>query len=372
VASPASAEEHLRDLQHDYEDERSAEWMYLRLAELDRDKGRAEMLRELGAYEAKHASLYEAALKRHGSQPQGWSRIASHVLPVVVARIFGVGAVFQFLSSAEAHEIDRCREQLAKVPDEECRRDLQEVLGDEVVHETQLWARARAEQEAGHGVLRSSVLGANDGLVSILALVAGVAGAYKPTSLVLLAGLAGLVAGAFSMAASNYVSVKAEQEAYRAKMGSERIALESARGIKIESLKKSIQEKGFTPEEAGALVSRISGNDQALLRTILFEQHGIGEASFARAGRLAAYTGISFTLAGLLPVIPFMLTSSTILGLLFSVIAGAVGLFLLGVLKTVVTYGSAVRGGGEMLLIGIAAAGLTYLVGYILGIQGIL
>jgi VIT1/CCC1 family predicted Fe2+/Mn2+ transporter len=222
--------------------------------------------------------------------------------------------------------------------------------------------------------LRSSVLGANDGLVSILALVAGVAGATTSNGLVLLAGLAGLVAGAASMAASNYVAVQAEQQAYRAKVEGERAGLEAARDLKLRGLEASLVAKGSTEAEAGAMVQRLAKDDAKLLGAILFEHHGIAEAVFARPGRLAAYTGVAFAVAGVLPVLPFVFLlgqPGTFVGLVLSVLAGAVGLFILGVLKTVVTYGPALRSGAEMLAIGLGAAGATYAIGYLVGLQGI-
>ena len=370
----ASEVDHLRDLQHGYEEERSAEWMYLRLAERDSNAERATMLRELAAYELRHSVAYEDALKRHGSAAGPWRKQWIHRLPVIVSSLFGVGSVFQFLSSSEAHEVDECLRQIASAPDETCREAMKTILADEVVHESRLWERARAEQSAGHGALRSSVLGANDGLVSILALVAGVAGYDKGNAFVLIAGLAGLVAGAVSMAASNYVSVKAEQEAYRAKVDGERVALESVREVKLGTLKQTLQRKGFTPAESDSMVSRLAADDQKLLGAILYEEHGIGEAVFAKPGKLAWFTGLSFAVAGVLPVIPFVIFLSygaTLLPLILSVIFGAVGLFILGVMKTVVTFGSAIRSGAEMVAIGLGAAGLTYLVGLLVGLQGI-
>jgi len=355
----------LRELEANFQDERSSRWMYLALADLDGQRDRADLLRRLAQYEERHASAWQALLERLGHRPLRAGRLREHRILVGLARLVGVGAVLPILHKGEVDGIEKYRRQAATWADPHAQAAFREILPDEVAHEVDTFHEAR-KVAAGHGALRSAILGANDGLGSVLALAAGVAGATASSPAVLIAGIAGLVAGAASMAASNYVSVKAEQEVYASQVRLARDALEVAPETKRAQLAEAYRAKGLTPAEADALVARLADKPEEFLKAVLAEAHGIGEASFESPGRLAGYTGFAFALAGLVPILPFLFLPA-LPGVLASVGLTAVALFFAGVMRALSTLHSFVRSGVEMVLVGMAAASVTYLIGLLVG-----
>ncbi|MBI4416626.1 MAG: VIT1/CCC1 transporter family protein, partial [Euryarchaeota archaeon] len=326
----------------------------------------------LADYEAKHADLFQRALRTHGVAPPKPKIKTTHRLYALFARVLGVGAILPSLRRDEAEGIEMYREQVTAFEDDDCRVAVQTVLPDELVHEVQLWREiAGAEDEtrkeaSGRGVLRSAVLGANDGLGSILALAAGVAGAVADSGTVLIAGIAGLIAGAVSMAASNYISVKSEQESYRARVELVRVGIEVAPEIKRAQLKAVYRRKGFSQDESEMLVNRLADDEDQLMRTLLTEEHGLTEASFENPRRLAWWTGFAFVVAGAVPILPF-LVAPPVPGLIAAVVLTVVALFVTGAFRTLSTLQNWWKSGLEMALIGMGSATATYFIGLLIG-----
>jgi len=365
VALPPAlpADSHLAVLRQNYVSEVSTRWLYLKLAERDRSPKRAQLLRELARYEEKHASRWAAALRGHGA-PVATARIqGSHRVLGLLARLFGVGAVFPAMRMGEAEGIEFYRNQLRAFSCESCRLVLKDILPEELGHELDLWEHSR---EGGGGALRSTVLGANDGLGSILALVAGVAGATSQSGVIVVAGVAGLIAGAVSMGASNYISVKSEQDALKAAGEFQRIGIEVALPQKLERLRTHYVARGLTADEAARVVEKIATDKGRLLETLLREELGVTPHRTERPGRLGAYTFLAFALAGAIPVLPFLVLPP-LAGLLTAVAATGFALFLSGVVRTLVTLGHWLWSGTEMLLIGMGSAAATYVVGLLIG-----
>ncbi|MFQ6012168.1 MAG: VIT1/CCC1 transporter family protein [Thermoplasmata archaeon] len=357
--------EDLRQLDENLVDERSSQWMYFALAEREGESPRAALLRDLADYEAKHAGIWEKVIlglrRRLPKKARQWE----HRLLVGLAGVFGLGTVLPILHRFEVDGIKRYRDQAARWKDPAAQEAFHEILADEVLHEIDLF---EAMREAGYsgGSLRSAILGANDGLGSILALVAGVAAATSSAPVVVIAGLAGLVAGAVSMATSGYISVKAEQDVYRSHVSLQRAAYDVAPEARKDQLAEAYEAKGLSRAEAEVVVERLAENEEEFLRALVAEGRGLGEASFEDPGRLAMYTGLAFVLAGLIPILPF-LTLTIPVATIASVVVAATALFLTGVLRSLSTLNSFLKSGAEMVLIGLGAAAATYLVGLVIG-----
>lgn len=339
--------------------------MYASLAARDRSTSRAAHLRELADYEEKHAEAWRVLLERLGSPVPPEGRFLEHRILVGLARVLGVGRILPILHKQEVDGVARYKAQAARWRDPDAQAAFADILADEIAHEVDTF-NAMRETEAEGGRLRSAVLGANDGLGSLVALVAGVAGATASSLAVLIAGVAGLVAGAVSMAASNYISVKAEQEVYRSQVSLQQDALEVAPEAKRTQLEEVYRRKGLTQEEAETVVGRLAGRPEELLRSLVAEQHGLAEASFEDPSRLALITGTAFALAGAVPILPFLFLAS-LPAVLVSVGVTAGVLFLTGVLRSLFTLNPFLRSGLEMVLIGLGAAAATYLVGLAVG-----
>ncbi len=360
--------EDLRELDENLVDERSTQWLYETLAEREGDSARGAQLRDLADFEERHATIWENLITHLQRRVPPKVRLWEHRLLTGFARIFGIGAVLPILHRIEVDGIRRYRGQASRWADPAAQEAFDEILPDEVSHEIDLFDALRETGRSG-GTLRSAVLGANDGLGSILALVAGVAAATSSASIVVIAGVAGLIAGAISMAASGYISVKAEQDVYASQVSLQREAFEVAPEARKEQLTEAYTAKGLSQPEAELVVKRLAENEGEFLRAILAEGRGIGEASFQNPRRLAMYTGVAFVFAGLIPILPFLpfFTLPVFVAIIAAVIFAAAALFLTGVLRSLSTLNSFAKSGVEMVLIGLGAAAVTYLVGLAVG-----
>ncbi|MBI3291881.1 MAG: VIT1/CCC1 transporter family protein [Elusimicrobia bacterium] len=355
----------IKAVEENFLEESSSRWMYLALATMDHRLERAELLRRLADYEDRHATLWVHLLQSlHRPVPPA-TELVEHKILVALARLFGVAAVLPVVHKSEVAGIAKYRQQAARWTAPQAQAAFEEILPDEVAHEVDIFQSIRQLGAMG-GALRSMILGANDGLSSVLALTAGVAGATHSSSTVLISGVAGLTAGAISMAASNYVSVKAEQEIYTSQRQLQEEALTVAPGTKRTQLKEAYRRKQLTEEEAEHLVVRLSSNRNELLKALLAEVDGITEMSLESPGRLGAYTGVAFALGGFVPIVPFLFLP-VLQGIVVSVAFTGVALFCAGVVRALASLNPFLRSGIEMVLIGMGSATVTYLVGLALG-----
>ena len=346
-----------------YVEELSSEQLYRRLAGYDRNADRQKLLLSLADYERHHAEAWAGILRARGAPLPPMRSLLKHRMFVGLARLFGVGSV---LSAVHKDEVDGIRKYQAQAEawkgDPAVAEVFRRILPDELSHEIDTLGEARDAAREG-GTLRSAVLGANDGIASVLALSAGVAAATTSNTEVLIAGAAALVAGSISMAAANYVSVKAEAEMYAGLERREKAGLTLDRPAKTRQLREAYEKRGFTSEEAERIVDRLSQDDEQFTRALLSERHGLGEeATASNPVRLGLVTGAAFLVAGLVPLLPFFLAPN-LRALLAAVVASAVAFFATGVFRSMSTLTSLSRGGLEMVLIGLGSAGLTYGIG---------
>jgi len=356
----------LREVEANYRDEVSSQWMYSRLAERDHVPERASMFRTLAGFEERHAALW-AGLLRSLVRPVPRVRpLWNHRILVRMARMLGVGAVVSIIHREEVDGVAKYRDQARRWTTPAAGELFRQLLPDEVAHEIETFHSARAGGPAGGGSLRSVLLGAIDGFASLVALSAGVAAITRSDHLVLIAGAASLVAGALSMAASEYVSVKAESEARSAQIAMEREAVDAAPETKRRQLVDAYVQKGLTPEEAEQVVRRLAERPEQFFQTLLAERSGIVEAEEESPGRQGFLTGISFALAGGLPLVPYLVLPSHVAVLVSVLLTGGV-LFLAGLFRALSSLQPFLRSGVEMLLIGMGSAAGTFLIGLLIG-----
>jgi VIT1/CCC1 family predicted Fe2+/Mn2+ transporter len=220
---------------------------------------------------------------------------------------------------------------------------------------------------SGGGGVRDVIFGANDGLVSILALVAGVYGAITENSIILLTGVAGAIAGTVSMGAGAYISAKSEQEV----MKKERRRKGLPGNLDIESeiveLTAYFQEKGFRSMEANAIAQRVVHDAHKQDQIAIGEIVGITSADEWPPSKAGLLTGLSFLVASIVPLLPFTFLSSA-LAAVVAAVASILALFAIGASKAVFTRCNWVRSGLEMMAIGSSAAIVTYIIGSVLGV----
>ncbi len=220
----------------------------------------------------------------------------------------------------------------------------------------------------GGGNLRAAVFGINDGLVSNLSLILGVAGASSNAGFILLSGIAGLLAGAFSMAAGEYVSVRSQREMYEHQIGLERAELAEYPDEEAEELALIYAARGMNREDALALARRTIADPQQALDTLAREELGLNPDELGSPWGAALASFFSFGAGALVPLVPFLFARAE--GALIAAVGvTGVALFGVGAMISLFTGRSAVRDGLRMLAIGGGAGGVTYLVGTLLGVS---
>jgi VIT1/CCC1 family predicted Fe2+/Mn2+ transporter len=225
---------------------------------------------------------------------------------------------------------------------------------------------------ASAGNLRAAVFGANDGLVSNASLILGVAGATgaaaaAPANAVLISGVAGLLAGAFSMAAGEYVSVRSQRELLERQIATERDELEKYPAEEAAELSLIYQARGMPREDADRIAERIVANPRYALDTLAREELGLDPASLGSPVGAAVSSFVSFAIGAVVPLVPFLATRGP-RALPASIGLTALALFGVGAAMSLFSGRGALRGGARMLLIGAAAAGATFVIGRLLGV----
>ena len=221
------------------------------------------------------------------------------------------------------------------------------------------------------GWLRPAVFGAMDGLVSNLALIAGVAGGTRDagdSKAVVLAGLAGLAAGAFSMAAGEYTSVASQSEYAEAEIAKERREILAHPLAEEQELADTYVEKGIDPGVAKEMAEQVHRDLDNAVAVHSREEFGVDPADLASPMVAAVSSFLAFAAGALVPVLPYLLGAATLVPCLMVTL---VALFACGALVTRLTARSWWYGGLRQLALGGAAAGLTYTFGVMVGSSGL-
>ncbi|MBM3886903.1 hypothetical protein FJ364_03135 [Candidatus Dependentiae bacterium] len=212
--------------------------------------------------------------------------------------------------------------------------------------------------------LRAAVFGVNDGLVSNSALIFGIMGASLGNNdVVLLSGIAGLFAGAFSMAAGEYISVRSQRELFEYQIGLEAEELKLYPEEEAEELALIFHARGLDLENAKIAASKLIADPEKALDTLAKEELGIDPNQLASPWQAAFFSFVSFAFGALLPLLPFLIFHNTQV-FKWSASITALSLFLIGAFISLFTGKGALKGGLRMLLIGIGASAVTYFVGH--------
>lgn len=220
---------------------------------------------------------------------------------------------------------------------------------------------------SGGGNLRAAVFGVNDGLISNASLIMGIAGATAESQIIVLTGVAGLIAGAFSMAAGEYVSVRSQREMYEYQIGLEREELEHYPEAEAEELALIYEARGHTREEAGSMARNLIAEPEKALVTLAREELGLNPEDLGSPWGAALFSFFSFAVGASIPLVPFLITAGTA-SLVAAIVATGIALFAVGATLSLFTGRSAWWSGARMLAIGAAAGCFTYLVGSLLGV----
>ncbi len=335
------------------------------------DRRLCELYTRLAETEERHGALWrEQILNAAGSvevAPSWRARVLAWI-----ARRFGPGLVASTMASQEAASRGMYDDQPeaagTSLPGDERShaRILREVSrGMEGGSLARFEGRHRA---IGGNALRAAVLGANDGLVSNFSLVMGVAGADSSGNAILIAGFAGLLAGALSMALGEWLSVQSARELYANQIRIEANEIAEIPEEEEEELRLIYEAKGLGPDAARQLAHRImTGDRAAALDTLSREELGIDPDELGGSPWVAAGTSfVLFGIGALIPLLPFLFLRGTA-GIAVSAAFAGIALFAVGAAITIVTGQAAVRSGARQVAFGLAAAAVTFGIGSLIG-----
>src|SRR5581483_9779114 len=351
-------------------------FLYRAVADVEKSPPLAEVYRKLAATEEKHAQFWQEQLRAANApvvnlQPTWRAKTLAYL-----ARRFGAAFVLPTLTGLERGDSKGYASQpeskdTALSADETSHaRVLQTIVaqtrgGLEGGALAQLEGRHRA---TGGNALRAAVLGANDGLVSNLSLIMGVAGAITQGHEIVIAGLAGLLAGACSMAMGEWISVQSSRELYERQIKIERGEIEHAPQEEQVELSLIYQAKGLPQNQADAFAAKIIADQNNALDTLAREELGINPEELGGSALEAAATSfILFALGAIVPLFPFLILTG-IPAIVASLVVSTLGLFVIGAGITLMTGRSVWFSGIRMVLIGLGAALVTFTIGKLIGV----
>ncbi|HEV8015178.1 MAG TPA: VIT1/CCC1 family protein [Stellaceae bacterium] len=350
--------------------------LYRALAESETTPQMAEVYRRLGEIEEKHAALWREQLTKLGDGGGKYRASARTRLLAWLARRFGAALVLPMVATMERTDQgmydDQPEAQADGLPAMErshsrilaaAARPIKGGLSGSAL------AQIEGRHRTGGNALRAAVLGANDGLVSNLSLVMGVAGAQFSPRTVLVTGLAGLLAGACSMAMGEWLSVTSARELYGRQIATEEAELRDIPEEEQEELELIYQAKGLPPDKAKELAARIIANPATALDTLVREELGIDPDDLGGSPWTAAGTSfLLFALGAIFPVAPFFFLSGGA-AIATSLVVSALAMFAIGAGTTLFTGRGMLFSGARQVAIGIAAAAVTYGLGRLIGVS---
>lgn len=357
------------------QDEIDSAYLYRAMAEGETDPDKSAIYRKLAAVEEQHADVWRDNLKRLGiAVPQakpGWKpRLLSYL-----AHKYGAGFVLPTVNALEktggkGYDTQPEAVALGMPAAERSHAKVMAALTESTAGQT---GSAIAKREGNHrsmggNALRAAVMGANDGLVSNLALVTGMMGAAGAERTVLLTGLAGLIAGACSMAMGEWLSVNSARELYSNQAAKEAEELKQSPQEEREELALIYQAKGLSEDEAKALAEKLMSNDDTALDTLLREELGLDPEEMGGSPWSAAgWSFCLFAAGAIVPVFPLFFLSGPA-AMLASVGASAVALAAIGAGTSLFTGRTATFSALRQIAIGLLAAAVTYGVGSLAGV----
>ena len=388
--------------------EQDAIVLYDALASIERDPRRAAAFRHIADNERRHADIWATRLRDLGAVVPPVTRPRMRVRFIIAtAKVLGTGAVSELVQALEGDEE-------AAYEQQETNPDIEAIAADEREH-AEIWKRlgnepstnglrrrgsnARTMQatavvaaaahppvvrgEAGSpeaivrgegwhrsarsGTLRAIIFGVSDGLVSNLALVMGVAGASDEGRLILFTGIAGLLAGAFSMAAGEYISMQSQRELFERQIALEQAELEAMPAEEQQELAALYMAKGFPRAEAERVAARVFENPEHALDTLVREELGLDPDELGSPWGAAFGSFTAFAIGAAIPVLPYLFGGGSAV-FVTSLVLSLAALFIVGAGVSLLTGRSMLFSGARQVAIGAGAAAVTYAVGTLIGV----
>ena len=335
-------------------EELQAAWLYRRIAASEKDRTMRHLFLKLAERADQQARVWETQLRKSGTRPKPFrpsrrARFVGHL-----SHWFAPKTLRPLLASLKV-------------------RGLSAYSGDHLTahHPTPVHSDDVGRRHTGiaGGNLRAAVFGINDGLVSNTSLILGMAGAQPDPSLVLLTGVAGMLAGALSMASGEYISMRSQRELFEHQIDLERAELALYPEEEAEELALIYAARGMSLHEARRFTRQLVKTPDKALNLLSREELGLNPDDLGSPWAAAFFSFVAFTLGALIPLIPFIPALNTEAGLPLSAGLAGSSLFFTGAALSLFTGGSALYGGFRMLLIGALAGLTTYEIGGLFGVK---
>ncbi len=356
-------QERIRIYLEAYMDEAFSSRLYAKLSNITEGE-LSKRLDELSKIEASHARFWREILEEQGFRVED-VKISSIKLTLYLlgARILGTPLIIKLLEAGEIAAISLYSKILKEgLLSEDKSVALRSVLEDELLHESLF----RKEEEKFKGFLnhvRDAVLGMSDGLVEVLSVTAGLAGAYGDPLHTVLGGLIVGFGGATSMAIGSYVSIKSQKEIKEGQIEKIRIESMVAKEHRLRRISEILARRGLRSRTLSLLLKDLSENEDALAEISLREDLGLSEEVLEDPKRSAAYTGVFYIIGALVPTVPYLFIRDMNIGLLTSLFLTALMLGTTGVIIGISAGLSPLKKALEMIFSGLSAAAITFGVG---------
>lgn len=340
-------------MRENWQEEKQSAWLYRALAEVERDPAKHELFAALGSAAESQADIWREQAQHAGvALPAFRPSVRARIVRALI-RALGPRAIRPVLAATKVRGIS------VYSGGTTANGHAMPVSVDEI------GGRHRGIGQGGN--LRASVFGVNDGLVSNTSLIMGVAAAAPEPAFIVTAGSAGLLAGALSMAAGEYVSMRSQREMYEHQIRLEREELAQYPEEEAEELALIYHARGMELSSARAMVAQIMREPEHALNTLAREELGLNPDDLGSPWGAAFASFVAFTAGAAIPLLPFLIPGVAMPVLAAGIAAGG-ALLVVGAVLSLFTGRSAVAGALRMLAIGGGAAALTYGIGTWLGV----
>jgi VIT1/CCC1 family predicted Fe2+/Mn2+ transporter len=349
-------------------------FLYMTVSRLEKDKMLSGVYMEMSEIEMKHARHVLSIMEKKGIKalipgPTNTARIKAQL-----ARWFGYSFILDGLMKTEkdiaGSEVTGKLKNGKRITGSELNHKhiLENLMAAEGVFSGPSLSRLEGRHKTvGGNALRAAVLGSNDGLVSNLCLIMGVAGASTGRKEIAMAGIAGLLAGSISMALGEWLSVQSSRELFSRQVEEETEEFENSEEEELKELTLIYQAKGMSREKAAEMANEIFKSKETAIETLVLEELGIDARDPGASAWEAAFTSFALFAAGaIIPLVPFFFVQGNS-AVMLSALLSALGLFLIGGGTTLFTGRNLFYSGLRQILFGLGAATITYCIGKLLG-----
>jgi len=354
------------------EDELFSSVIYRKLADFHRGKIRSKLI-NIAEMEEEHANFWLNFLKKRGVRRLAEVNRIKVSIYAALFRILGLGLTLRLLEMGERDAVElysKMLEDPSLSSDE--REKLKKILEDELVHEQEfIDEESRFEDFLNH--VRDIVLGMNDGLVEVLSVASGLAGVYGDPFHVALGGLIVGTGGALSMGIGAYASVKAQRQVHEGTLNRVKMAAKYVAHILTRRVAEYMVRKGYRRKIAEEIAEESGRKTHLLARIIAEEEYGIREEKLEEPAKAGIYTGVSYAVGALVPLIPYIINLPIGISIALSLVLAGLALAVTGFIIAISANLPIRRKIAEMILAGLGSAGTTFAIGrlasIILGVE---